>query len=189
MWQGSVNSGNQIIEAELRAGEKLLWSGQPQGGMRLRSSDIFLIPFSLLWGGFAIFWEVNVISRGAPLFFWLWGIPFILVAVYITLGRFFVDARNREQTYYAVTDERIIILSTLFGHKVQSLSLRNLPEISLSQKADGTGTITFGSIGPFNAWGSTSWPGSGHYQVPSFEMIERVREVYDLIQTAQQQPR
>jgi len=189
---------NQIIQNELKPGEKLLWSGQPQSGIRFRTSDIFLIPFSLLWGGFAIFWEVGVLymlfatsgTNNAPpmpirIIFPLFGIPFVLVSLYLIFGRFIVDARLRENTYYAVTDQRILIVSKFFGHKVQSLNLRHLPELSLTQKADGSGTITFGLSGPFSARGNFQWPGASRYQGPSFDMVERVREVYGIVQEAQ----
>lgn len=59
------------ISAELGVGEQILWQGQPRQGMFLRAADFFMIPFSLLWGGFAFFWEYSVISKGAPLFFCL----------------------------------------------------------------------------------------------------------------------
>ena len=70
MW----NKPASEIERQLSSGERLLWSGQPRRGIRLRSSDAFVIPFSLLWCGFAIFWEASVITTGAPFFFMLWGI-------------------------------------------------------------------------------------------------------------------
>jgi hypothetical protein len=63
------------LRSELGAGEKLLWSGQPRGGLRLQPADALLIPFSLMWGGFAVFWEVSVFRVRAPVFFRLWGIP------------------------------------------------------------------------------------------------------------------
>jgi hypothetical protein len=66
----------QTVRSQLASGEKLLWSGQPSASLALRKSDALLIPFSLMWGGFAVFWEVTVIKQGGPMLFILWGIPF-----------------------------------------------------------------------------------------------------------------
>jgi len=64
---------NFELEEELRpnlsSGEKLIWTGKPKTGIVFRSSDAFMIPFSLLWGGFALFWETSVVATGAPFFF------------------------------------------------------------------------------------------------------------------------
>ncbi|WP_246780688.1 hypothetical protein [Rhizobium sp. BK008] len=97
------------IRSFLMPGEKLLWSGRPGQGFLLTSRDFLLVPFSLLWGGFAIFWEITAISTETPVFTKLWGIPFVLMGLYLMAGRFFVDAAARARTEYVLTNRRVII--------------------------------------------------------------------------------
>lgn len=144
-----------------------------------------MIPFSLLWGGFAIFWEATVITSGAPLFFMLWGTPFVLVGLYMIFGRFFVDAKQRERTFYGVTDQRIIIVSGLTSRKVKSLNLRMLSDVSLSEKSDRSGTITFGPGNPMSWWqGGMPWPGTPQ-AASTCEMVPESKTVYEKIREAQ----
>lgn len=188
-----------VVRGHLERGETLLWSGQPAQGIRLRGYDVFMIPLSLLWGGFAIFWEIMALGiffgavgqgGGPPLIFGivfpLFGLPFVLVGLHLIFGRFFVDARQRARTFYGVTDNRIIILSGLFSRKVKSLNLRTLSDLSMSQSASGSGTITFGPAPPLAPFfGGTSWPGAGWYPSPSFDLVPDVAEVYRIIRDAQ----
>jgi len=156
-----------------------VWTGVPKQGLLLRPVDAFMIPFSMLWGGFALFWESSVWQRGAPLFFVLWGIPFVLVAIYITVGRFFADARVRANTFYGLTDRRAIIMSGMWLRATTSLPLRVLTDISVEERSNGTGTIHLGRQQPFAAWyAGMQWPGMAKYQTPSFDQIPDVRRVY-----------
>jgi Bacterial PH domain len=180
-----------LVQHQLTSDERLLWSGQPRKGLTLRASDALAIPFSLMWGGFAIFWEYSVATTGTPFFFKLWGVPFVLVGLYMIVGRFFYDAQARAKTYYAVTDSRILIISGIFSQQIKSLSLNTLADISLAEGAGGEGTITFGNGqsngSPFGR--SRSWPGSQRYSPPCFELIPRAKSVYDLIREAKQSKR
>lgn len=163
-----------------------MWSGRPRAGLVLRPVDAFMIPFSLLWGGFAIFWEYSVLTSGAPFFFRLWGIPFVLAGLHMIFGRFLVDMRQRERTIYGVTTERIVIVSGLFTRQVKSLNLRTLSDVSLSERPDGSGTITFGPGQPFGWWlqGMGWWPGMPA-ATPAFELVPRAKEIYETIRGAQ----
>jgi hypothetical protein len=179
----------ELFRDELNPGERILWTGQPSQGLMFHPADAFLIPFSLLWGGFAIFWESTVIASGGPFFFMLWGIPFVLIGLYFIAGRFFVDMQQRKNTWYALTDERVIIISGLFSQNTKTISLKNLTEVNLSVKSDGRGTITFGPSHPM-AWlyGGTGLPSMGRYQIaPGLDMIPNARNVYKQIRQLQKQ--
>jgi hypothetical protein len=188
MWDDAATT----LERELSDDERLLWSGQPRGGIRLRAYDAFMIPFSLFWCGFAIFWEamaLGAIGRNfAPqtIMFPLFGVPFVLIGLYMLFGRFFVEAQMRAKTFYGVTDDRIIIVSGLFSRRTKSLNLRTLTDVSLSERSDGSGTITFGPQFPFGQWAPAgSWPGASQFMPPAFDMIEDAKSVYDVIRKAQ----
>jgi len=183
-----VNQADKFRD-ELNPGEKIIWSGQPRQGLILRGSDIFMIPFSLLWGGFAFFWEGTVITSGAPFFFMLWGIPFVLVGLYMIFGRFFIDMAQRSKTYYALTNERAIIISGLLNQNVKTLKLQQIPEINITTRSNGSGTITFGASHPMAwAYSGSGFPNMGRYNIaPSFEMVDDVKMVYQQIKRLQRE--
>lgn len=173
------------IKQTLGDDEKLLWTGRPRLGIIIRGNDVILIPFSLMWGGFAFFWEMTVILQGAPLIFMLWGIPFVLIGIHLIFGRFFVDSRQRANTYYGITNKRIIIISGLFRQSINSIDLDTLTNLSLTEKPNGSGTIQLGPSNPWTgAFGDSSWPGIGQYRTPSLVLIENARNVYEIIQDA-----
>lgn len=178
-------TAEDIIKEQLSADETLLWSGRPKQGLVFRPSDIFMIPFTLLWGGFAVIWEVGVISAGAPWWFALFGVPFVVIGIYIMFGRFWVDARQRHAMYYGVTPERVIIVSGLFARQVKSISLKSLANFSLIERRNGAGIITFWSAVHPYFWSSAMWPGMGYQSVPTFELAADARSVYNLIRDAQ----
>ena len=166
----------------LDRGERQLWVGAPRRGIVFRAADVFIIPFSILWAGFAVFWEVSVLRTPAPGPFALFGVPFVLIGLYITVGRFLVDAWRRGRTAYVLSSERVIIQS---GGSVKSLALRTLTDVTLTERRDGSGTITFGAVAfPMAMYAGTAWPGVP--QPPAFEMIPDARQVYAQIRDAQQ---
>lgn len=176
---------DQLVARELSSSEKLLWSDRPKQGIVFRPSDAFLIPFSLLWCGFAIFWESLAVGKHAPVFFDLWGIPFVAVGLYMVFGRFFVDARIRRNTVYAITNERVLIIGGLRQRQVKSLALRTLSDVSLNEKDDGSGTITLGPDSGNAAFYGSGWPGNQKYAPPMLQGIVNARSVYETLRQAQ----
>lgn len=168
----------------LLPGEKLLWAGKPKTGLRLQAGDIFMIPFSLLWGGFALFWESSVILKDAPLLFKIWGIPFVVIGLHMIFGRFLVDSKKRSNTFYGITNDRILIWSGIFRKDLKSVSVKNLPQITLTRVKNGYGTIVLGHNDFRNVMTSVNIFPSGQ-AVPSLELIPDVNEVYKLLMDLQ----
>ena len=181
----------RALGPELVAGERLLWAGCPRRGIRLTSADVLLVPFSLLWCGFAVFWEKSVLAHGAPGFFALWGLPFVAVGLYVVFGRFIGDAVRRGKIFYGLTAKRIILVSGVLTRQVKSIDLDSLGEISLREGGDRSGTVLLGTTSGPNAWAAgfvgPSWPGSARYLPPMLEAIENARAVYEKIRSTKNQ--
>lgn len=175
----------RIVHQELEPREKLLWSGRPKQGFIFRGADAFMIPFSLLWCGFAIFWEIAVLSSGAPPFFLLFGGFFVLMGFYFVFGRFWWDSAQRKKTFYGITNERVIILSGVFNKQVKSLNLKTLSDISVSEKTNGHGTISLGPTSFMESmYSGMAWPGVPQ-GAPKLEAIEDVKRVYNILREVQ----
>jgi hypothetical protein len=136
------------FDEHLIPGEKVLWVGRPDPAKHLTSSDRLIIPFSILWGGFAIFW-VSLAAAGAGLFA-LWGIPFVAVGLYLIVGRFFYKARLKRRTWFAVTNKRVLKLERKRrGDSIDALFLDAIPAVGRDVDAVGSGCVIFGSS---NRW-------------------------------------
>lgn len=136
------------FQPQLLSGESIYWAGMPNPGRIFHSDDWALIPFSLLWGGFAIFWEASVLgytnfgskssAHLASSFMALWGIPFVLCGQYMIWGRFVVDGWLKRRTFYAVTNRRVLLFQEGWKLKKRFIFLESLAELSREGTAIGT---------------------------------------------------
>ena len=175
-----LDSAEAVIRSKLDDGETLVWSGRPRQGLLLQPTDAIVIPFTLVWGGFAIFWEYEVVKSHAFWVLQLWGIPFVVLGLYLMVGRFFSDAALRARTYYGVTDKRIIIAA---GQQVRSYALSDVSRVALSTRADGSGTLTFGVPNTLpQPTGSDLYLQPARVMFPTFAMIDNAQSVYDQVE-------
>ena len=135
------NDEYSFIRPYLTAGETVLWRGKPQKGHLVTAQDIFMIPFSIMWCGFALFWEFLAVTSNAPFAMWLWGIPFVCVGLYMVFGRFLWTAYIRKRTAYVITNRKILRAR---GNRVDMLDGKNMPPVHVTARRDGSGTIRFG---------------------------------------------
>ncbi len=180
------------VQPELMSGESLYWAGMPNRGVIFHSDDWTMVPFSLLWGGFAIFWETGALGYwgkgprgGVPsLFMAIWGIPFIVIGQYMIWGRFLYDAWLKRRTYYAVTNRRVMAVQEGWKRKASSMYLEAIP--SIDREGATTGTLWFGTKYPMftgRGSGKKTRNMSRFYlgDVPVFADIDDVDSVYRLV--------
>lgn len=118
--------------------------------MRFTPADLYLVPFSIMWGGFALVWEVGVLLGGAPVIFVLWGIPFVVMGLYMMFGRFIYKRRAKLRTAYGVTAQRALV--AVGGTTLNDSPIKGVPT-SIKRSRDGSHvSIEFGY--------QNGWPGA-----------------------------
>jgi hypothetical protein len=152
MGEGFEAKARKLMES----GERILWYARPRQGIRFGPADWFIIPFSVFWFGFAILWTGIAIYatyaalRDADLFeavfiavFPVIGALFCLAGFQFAVGRFFGNARERANTYYALSNRRAFILRSGDEGAVKVLPLTKDSEIGERRNPDGSGSIVF----------------------------------------------
>jgi hypothetical protein len=175
--------------------ERVLWQGRPVRHRLFRPSDALLVPFSIMWCGFAVFWEVSVLAATAnaddppPTFFALWGVPFVLIGLYMVLGRFLVRAIASRRTRYVLTDRRVLVIGGLSGTRTMSSYITSLPPPVAAERRDRSGSLAFGAFpgvwdvfSRTNGWRAWASEPTG---TPVLWHIPEVRRVRDLVADCQ----
>ena len=187
------------IQPELTPGETVLWAARPRVGVVFHGNDNEpQVLFSLLWGGFAVLWEIGAIwslwstpshiARSVLMI--LWGAPFVLMGQYSIWGRFLYAARKKKKTYYAVTNRRVIVVHDFRGHQVAAAEISALTTLLKEKYSNEVGTVRF--VAPPALFARTwsemitldkweAWDPLSIKRGPVFEDVEDVDSVFQLI--------
>ncbi|MCT4660870.1 MAG: hypothetical protein N4A40_03340 [Tissierellales bacterium] len=137
-------SDEKTIENYLYDNEKILWLGKPK--IKIFSVlDILIIPVTIIWLGIIVAWETMAFSIGAPFIFQLFAVPYILIGLYVLIGRYILKIYLKRNTNYCVTNQRIIILKKLKSFKVESEEISNLSIVNIENKGHNFGNVIFGN--------------------------------------------
>lgn len=183
------------VQSELLPGESVVWAGKPDPSIVFHKEDSMLIPFSFLWGGFAIFWEASVAGIWGHSQRWsfgtLWGIPFVLIGQYIIWGRFIYAAWLKRRTDYAVTNRRVLVVQKGWKRQVASAYVDALPTLVKEVRSGGIGTLRFAEVQSMwsrqRGWGA--WNGLSIGGTPTFVDIPEVDSVCSLVSDLREKAR
>lgn len=163
---GSVADGWQGV---LEPGERILWQGQPVGGIEWRDLDFRRALFGLLVLVFAAFWTVAAVSAAlgeglVVLVFLAAGLFFAGLGIRLAVGEPLWDAFLRSRTWYTLTDRQAIIATD---------HLRRRALTAWPIAPDTVITLEDGDPG-------SVWFARGHRRHPvGFRRIAEPRVVYD----------
>ena len=114
----------------LQPGERVLWRGRPDAGRVFAPADALLVPVTVVWTGFFVAFGVGTDGFGT--------VPgtvftsvFLLVGLYLLVGRFVVKMWSRNRTDYVVTDRRAVVTDR--GRPRKEVALTRPPVVRRSR--------------------------------------------------------
>ena len=143
------------LEIKLLSDETIHWYGKPNPWVIFSVGDLFLIPFSLLCGAFGFYWEYTTFNLQSQIlnggyFTYLYpatGLPVVLVALYLMIGRFFYKFWIKTKTIYVVSNKRVLVITQGKIRKEQFQFLNHIRVIQKRISKNGIGSLTFGDLG------------------------------------------
>ena len=126
-----------IIEKYLTDDEAILWSGTPNHLSLFNPYDFLLIPLTAGFGGLLILYSVLAAGSmfagqgtGAVLFP-LVGILFLLIGLYLIVGRIWYRKKRLERNIYVLTNKRAIVINHL---REEKMTVRRKSDFQISTR-------------------------------------------------------
>ena len=171
--------------AYLAPNERVLWQGQGRRKFLAFGSTSAIVVLAIIaalgFGMLATCLTASNLSRGPAYLFPLVLVAFILVIVGLSIGIPLMAAgRRTSNARYAVTTSSALIISQgpWSGKRVTMLPLKSLPQVTLVENRDGTGTLLFSNSPYVGTRYSSTWVADA---LPGFWNIEQPMNVYQLI--------
>jgi len=143
---------DEVIRAELLAGEMLLWSSRPRLGIIAIWHHIFGIILLSVWMSF--FFTAMGAANNAQIGGWfLWYLIVIkLIGAVTHFIKIILDKRLRGRMAYGITTHRIVIVIRGIVPRTYFLPLGVIADIDLTETGEcGGGTLAFGPDIPWNS--------------------------------------
>jgi len=134
----------------LDPGEHILWQGRPDGRLRLKGRNLLISGFGVGFLAFSVFWVIMAFSfpgtQNDPVgwLFPMFGLPFVLVGLWLVFGVHFYDAYKRSKSFYTLTSKRAFIGSDLGGRRLQSYPIDK--DATLAFRPGPPDTVIFAAI-------------------------------------------
>ncbi len=134
------------IQRELESREHIIWMEQPIPRYFTATSTASFL-FAIPWTAFAVFWMFGAsgfklpdFSKGEFSFFPLFGIPFVLIGLWM-LSTPLWAYKKAFKTVYVITDKRAITFDSGWTMIIRSYTPDRLLNVYRKEKRDGSGDV------------------------------------------------
>ncbi len=178
-----------LFEPDLLKDERILWTGQPDPSVHFIWADRFWISAGLLGALAGLGAYHHFITESGALFGLILGIFLLTYGLYVLVGRFIFKSLRKRRTFYALTNRRALVLKDARKRILRAINLNRIPVIAKTVRADGVGTLYFGTVasaGVFYFFGNTGmewpWPFVQADALAFFDICD-AEHVYDLLKS------
>ena len=175
----------QRLRAELKPGESLVWSSQPNADQFMKSGFLlwlFFIPWtviSLIWIASALNFQLPQFNGGQNLFPLL-GIPFVLIGIGGLCTPIW-RKRHARSIIYAITNQRAITIEGVKSFTVKSYSPSDISMLERHEGPDGLGSLILKSESYRDSDGIQQTTQYGFFAIENVRAVENF--VQNLIRT------
>ena len=168
-------------------GERLLWQGAPEPGLKMAPLMVFLSLFGVpfLGAGVAVFASGlhqaaqldSASGVGFGLFLTVFGLPFIAMGAGLVFGPWYAALTAHRKVRYALSDRRAYIAKSWWNHTLESYRIRPDEPVELVQGRNDTVWFHVGD--------EVDSDGDRATRRAGFENIADGRKVYGLLRAIQ----
>ena len=173
----------EIIKNYLK-NEKILWHGCPKNTPLFNKSDIFLIPFTIFFGGLFILYAyflAQLMIKGESVMFSFIGITSLLIGIYVLFLRLWYRKKRIKSQMYFITNKRVFGFDTMRYDVIFDI---NLDDVCLTLGNKSLILSDVNLIGDFvYNLGLDIFFRNFIKETPSFKYIENTEEVSKIIMT------
>lgn len=120
----------------------MVWAAQ--SSILFTTADILLVPMSLFWIAIMAFMFIPSMLNGTLGIFFIFSLFFLAWGLYFTVGRFLYKRSLKKRTLYALTDKRVIEITTGRTIKKRIITYSQISNLNCTSHRNNNGSITFG---------------------------------------------
>jgi hypothetical protein len=159
----------------LDPGESVVWSGRPNALRYALTLSWYTFLFGIFFFGFSLVW-ISIAWGKAPKdgnFFFLFGIPFVVIGAGLVLSPLWHLWRGARATYALTNRRAVTVIDGLFARRL-SVPLSQIRFVDVRASVSGFGNVYFKETAVPGSEGGTTIKREGFIAIPDVPKVERL---------------